>query len=85
MYAIVIYDCKEDRTRIPRQFLRQYLVHVQNSVFEGKITEGQLKEIKSKLEDHHNSGESIIIYTSPEHRVSRTVFGDDPTEDNSFI
>jgi CRISPR-associated protein Cas2 len=85
MYVVVVYDCEEDRTDKPRKLLRQYLTHIQNSVFEGSVTEGQLKEIRKSLEDHHKEGESIVIYKTTEHRIDRKVMGKDPKEDEKFI
>lgn len=85
MYVIIVYDCEEDRTDFPRKFLRRYLIHVQNSVFEGPVTEGQIKEIESELKEYHKQGESLIIYKIPEHKISREVIGEDPTKDDKFI
>lgn len=86
VYVVIVYDVEADRTRLFLKFLRQYLTHVQNSVFEGEITEGDLEEIKQRLESMLESGESTIVYRmSSEKYVSRTVYGEDPTEDQQFL
>jgi len=86
VYAVIVYDVEADRTRLFLNFLRQYLTHVQNSVFEGEVTEGDLEEIKHTLESMLESGESVIVYRmSAEQYVSRTVYGEDPTEDQQFL
>ena len=85
MYVVIVYDCEEDRTDEPRKILRRYLIHAQDSVFEGSVTQGQLKEIQNHLDNHHKQGESIIIYKMPEHKVDRGVLGEDPKEDDKFI
>jgi len=86
VYVVAVYDVEADRTRLFLNFLRRYLTHVQNSVFEGEITEGDLAEIKQELESMLKSGESVIVYRmSTEQYVTRTVYGEDPTEDDQFL
>ena len=86
VYVIAVYDVEADRTRLFLNFLRRYLTHVQNSVFEGELTEGDLEEIKSELESMLKPGESVIVYRmSSEKYVSRTVYGEDPASDSQFL
>ena len=86
MYVIIVYDMKSDRTRKPRTLLRQYLTHTQNSVFEGNITEGDLKKIQPKLKKITEENESIIIYKFRSKKfVERIAHGNDPTEESQFI
>ena len=85
-YVIDVYDVEADRTRLFLKFLRRYLTHVQNSVFEGEITEGDLEKIKSKLEPMLKPGESAIVYRmSSEKYVTRTVYGEDPVNNSQFL
>lgn len=85
-YVIVVYDVQADRTHKFLSFLRRYLTHVQNSVFEGQLTEGTLAEVKAELESMLQSGESVMIYRmSSEKYVDRFVFGDDPMDDQQFL
>ncbi|QZA88395.1 CRISPR-associated endonuclease Cas2 [Salinarchaeum sp. IM2453] len=86
VYVIAVYDVEADRTRLFLKFLRKYLTHVQNSVFEGEITKGDFEKVKQELESMLEPGESIIIYQmSSEKYVSRTVYGEDPAEDSQFL
>ncbi|ERJ06796.1 CRISPR-associated endoribonuclease Cas2 2 protein [Halorhabdus tiamatea SARL4B] len=86
VYVVAVYDVEADRTRLFLNFLRRYLTHVQNSVFEGEITDGDLEEVKGQLDSMLEPGESVIVYRmSSEQYVSRTVYGDDPTEDSQFL
>ena len=86
VYVIVVYDMQADRTRLMLNFLRKYLTHVQNSVFEGEVTEGDLETIRNKSRDTLNSDESVIIYRmSSQKYIDRTVIGDDPTDDARFL
>lgn len=85
-YVIAVYDVNENRTGVPRKTLRRYLQHVQNSVFEGEISEGELSKLKSSMNEYIKDEESLIIYISSSKKlVKREVMGDDPTEDHQFI
>lgn len=86
MYVIVVYDVYADRTHIPRKFLRKYLNHVQNSVFEGHVTESNLSEIKEFIKENIKDEESVFIYELwGEQYVERTIIGDDPMEEDRLI
>jgi len=85
-YAIIVYDVQADRTAKFLKYLRRYLTHVQNSVFEGELTEGTFAEVESDLESMLEPGESVICYRmSAEEYVERSVFGEDPMDDSKFL
>ncbi len=46
MYVILVYDIGEKRVVKMLKLCRRYLNWIQNSVFEGEITEVKLKELK---------------------------------------
>lgn len=86
MYVIMVYDLQADRTHRALKLGRRYLTHVQNSVFEGEITEGDLEALRNEVEDLLEPGESTIIYElSSDALLNRSVYGEDPTEDNRFL
>jgi len=63
LFSIIVYDVSIKRVSKVCQFLRQYLNWIQNSVFEGEITESQFFTIKEKLKEIIDKNEdSIIIY-----------------------
>lgn len=45
MYVILVYDVGEKRVAKMLRLCRKYLNWIQNSVFEGELTEVQLKEL----------------------------------------
>ena len=59
-----MYDVAVERLGSVRGILRRYLNWIQNSAFEGELTEGMLAELEMRLSDtidmHHDS---IIVYT----------------------
>lgn len=86
VYVIVVYDVEADRTRKFLKYLRRYLTHVQNSVFEGELTEGDYETVKTDLQTMLKAGESVMIYRmSSEKYVDRSVFGHDPMDDQQFL
>jgi len=44
MHVIVVYDVPAERTRVYRKLLRRRLEHLQQSVFFGELTEGQVTD-----------------------------------------
>ena len=63
MFIILMYDANVKRVSKYLKLMRQYLTHVQKSVFEGEITEGKLRELKHKINKLIEENEdSVIIY-----------------------
>nr|WP_241430206.1 CRISPR-associated endonuclease Cas2 [Natronobacterium gregoryi] len=82
----MVYDLQADRTHKALKLGRRYLTHVQNSVFEGEISEGDLETLRNEVDDLLEPDESVIIYElSSNTLLNRTVFGEDPTEGNRFL
>ena len=86
VYVVVVYDLHAERTHLALNYLRRFLTHVQNSVFEGEITEGNLERITDKLDEMLQPDESAIVYEmSSEKYVTRTVVGEDPADESQFL
>jgi len=49
MYVIIVYDVEQKRVGRVCKYLRRFLAWVQNSVFEGELTEAKLQEVKIGL------------------------------------
>lgn len=65
MYVILVYDMGEKRVGKMLKLCRQYLNWIQNSVFEGEITEVKLKELLSHSKKFMKESEdSIIVFKS---------------------
>ena len=66
MYVIAVYDVKAHRTSKMLKLCRQYLHWIQNSVFEGEITELKLKELIYRARDiMDEEHDSFIIFRNP--------------------
>ncbi|MFN3135724.1 MAG: CRISPR-associated endonuclease Cas2 [Candidatus Kryptonium sp.] len=76
MYYIVVYDIAEKRVNKVLKFMRKYLNWVQNSVFEGELSDGQFEEMKVKLKKIINLKEdSVLIYSMERKWIEREVIG----------
>lgn len=77
MYIIIVYDVEVERINKVRSFLRRRLHWVQNSAFEGEVSEAKLAKIKEgllKIIDRER--DSIYIYKLPDKKfMEREVVG----------
>ena len=63
MYVIVAYDVAVERVNKVKSYLRTQLTWVQNSLFEGPITESRFMEIQKNLIDLIDPDyDCVIIY-----------------------
>ena len=77
MYVIIVYDVDQRRVQRVCNFLRRYLNWVQNSVFEGELTESQLARVKEGLSRRIDEEEdSVYIYILSDRKwIRREVVG----------
>jgi len=86
MYVIITYDVSVERVNKVCQFLRQYLDWVQNSVFEGELTESQLVKIRAELKKMiDKTKDSVRIYSSQPRFITREIIGRAKAEPSSVI
>ena len=75
MYVIIVYDVNVQRVNKVCQFLRMFLHWVQNSVFEGELTESEFMRVEMGLKEIINENEdSITIYVFPNEKVLKRKF-----------
>ena len=85
MHIILVYDINAKKVNKALKICRQYLVHIQKSVFEGNITQANLDKLKNQLVNLiDKQKDSVIIYRldSPKY-ISKEQIG--VIEDNSNI
>lgn len=77
MFVVLVYDFGEKRVGKALKRCRKYLNWVQNSVFEGEISEVNLKKLKDELGRFMvNDEDSVIIYTwRTERYTTREIIG----------
>ena len=64
MHIIVAYDVEAKRTEKFKKICQIYLVKIQNSVFEGEISEAQLMKLKDHLENETKKNETVEIWVT---------------------
>lgn len=87
MYVILVYDVKEKRVAKMLKLCRKYLMWIQNSVFEGEITDVKLKELELKAREIINEAEdSIIIFKSMNLRwLDKEIIGKERSSIDNFL
>jgi CRISPR-associated protein Cas2 len=87
MYVILVYDIEQERVAKVCKFLRRYLHWVQNSVFEGEITEAKLEKIKSGLKKLiDGETDSIYLYKARDEKwVDKEILGQERSPTDTLI
>jgi CRISPR-associated protein Cas2 len=87
MYIILVYDIGEKRVGKMLKLCRKYLNWIQNSVFEGELSEVKLKELlilaKEIMEPEEDS---IIVFKSRDEKwLEKEVVGKEKNDLNNFL
>ncbi len=87
MYLIIVYDIAVERIDKVRKYLKQYLNWVQNSAFEGELTEGEIEKIKIALKKLIKEDEdSIILYVTPNKQwVTKEILGTEKSQITTIL
>jgi CRISPR-associated protein Cas2 len=87
MYIILVYDVAEKRVGRMLRFVRRYLPHIQNSVFEGELSESKLDALKVGLLKRMVPDEdAVIIWTArDDHWIDRETLGAEKRPVTNFL
>jgi CRISPR-associated protein Cas2 len=87
IYVVIVYDVAVERINGVRQFLRQYLTWIQNSAFEGELSEGELERVRVGLRKLiKEDADSIIFFvTSSQKWVKKEVLGIEKAEVSTIL
>ncbi|MEM0143730.1 MAG: CRISPR-associated endonuclease Cas2 [Candidatus Parvarchaeum sp.] len=87
MFYIVTYDVQQKRVGKVCQLLRRYLDWVQNSVFEGELSESNMLELKNYLDSLlDKTKDSIFIYQiRSKNEVVKEIIGVQKVEISRFL
>lgn len=70
MYIVLVYDVSQEENGARRwsrifKICKKYLTHIQNSVFEGELSKGQLAQLQKELKEYIDKElDSVIIFKS---------------------
>ena len=87
MYVILVYDIAEKRVGKMLKLCRRYLNWVQNSVFEGELSDVQLKELLAAVKIIMDlDKDSIIIFkTRQEKWLEKMVVGKEKNDLDNIL
>lgn len=87
MYVILVYDFGEKRVNRMLKLCRRYLNWIQNSVFEGEISEARLKELLMSCDKFMVKDEdSVIIFSgSLQASLDKRIIGKERSSIDNFL
>jgi CRISPR-associated protein Cas2 len=87
MYVIIVYDIEEARVAKICKFLRQYLHWVQNSVFEGELTDGKFKELQIGLKKRIKPDKDSVMFYKlrASYDIEKEVMGVEKSAPDAFL
>ncbi|PRY39964.1 CRISPR-associated Cas2 family protein [Spirosoma oryzae] len=87
MYVILVYDMGQKRVGKMRKLCRRYLNWIQNSVFEGEMTEVQLKELLYEARQLMNEAEdSLILFKNRDQKwLDKQIVGVERQSTDNFL
>ena len=87
MHVILVYDVAEERVNRVRTYLKCYLPRVQNSVFEGELTESKLETVKAGLAKRIDAEtDSVLLWVLREARwADRQIVGKEKLPVSQFL
>ena len=87
MYVILVYDVKQQRVGKLLKLCRRYLHWIQNSVFEGEISEVKLQELLLKAASFLDQKEDsiLILRSRTEQWLEKQVWGHERSPLGSFL
>jgi len=87
MYVILVYDVGEKRVGKMLKLCRKYLHWIQNSVFEGEITEVKLKELVHRAKQIMDvEADSVILFKNRDEKwLYKEVIGLERSSTDNFL
>ena len=87
MYVILVYDVGEKRVGKMLKLCRKYLNWIQNSVFEGEITEVKLKELAHLAKQIlDKETDSLILFKSRDNKwLHKEIIGAERSSTDNFL
>lgn len=87
MYVILIYDVGQKRVAKMLKLCRKYLCWIQNSVFEGEISQAKLHELELEIKEIINEDEdSVIVFSNKMgYSMSKSIIGKERMSTSKFL
>lgn len=91
MYIVLVYDVSQEENGARRwsrifKICKKYLTHIQNSVFKGELSKGQLAQLQKELKEYIDKElDSVIIFKSRQEKWLDKEFWGRKDDLTSFI
>ena len=91
MYIVLVYDVSQEENGARRwsrifKICKKFLTHIQNSVFEGELSKGQLAQLQKELKEYIDKElDSVIIFKSRQEKWLDKEFWGRKDDLTSFI
>lgn len=91
MYIVLVYDISQEKNGQKRwshvfKICKKYLSHIQNSVFEGELSNAQLQKLKQELHPYVDKTlDSVIIFKSRQEKWLDKEFWGKMDDETGFI
>lgn len=92
MYVVLVYDIKQDEGSQRRwshifKICKKYLTHIQNSVFEGEVSNVQILKLKQELKKYiDEEKDSVIIFKSRQEKwLDKEFWGKEDDKTSFFL
>ncbi len=84
MFIIIAYDVDATRTEHFKRICQKYLIRVQNSVFEGELSNAQFLKLKHTLKKEIHENEKLRIWITS--KIIETIkYGNIESLESGFI
>lgn len=86
MFVILVYDIGDKRVGKMLKMCRKYLNWIQNSVFEGELSEGNFAALKAEAKEIMKEKDSLIIFKSRNERwLDKEIIGEERGVTDNFL
>lgn len=86
MYYIAVYDVNQKRVGKMLRLFRKYLHHIQNSVFEGELSDADYLRLKTEIKKIIDESEdSVIFFALNGKYLQRETLGTEKNEPTNFL
>lgn len=86
MYYIAVYDVNQKRVGKMLRLFRKYLHHIQNSVFEGELSDADYLRLKAEIKKIIDESEdSVIFFALNGKYLQRETLGTEKNEPTNFL
>ncbi len=87
MYYVAVYDVNVDIVNKVKKIFREYMDWIQNSVFEGQLTESEKKELENRVREVIDEDRDMVVFFSVRSRkfLNKEVIGEEKNPTDTVI